>query len=134
MSSASPNRCATTNLGDPQFDGADINWVAVPGNTTSAPWMTTCCDPKPVHAYADGCGLWCEMDLAKEPHHDPVRLGATYFHCFNEHGRENRSEGGMWHYIPVKKDGDGSAAAGRAPSVIGAVVMSVLLMGMVLVG
>lgn len=127
-----PSRCSGIQQGTPEITG-DVNWIAVRGTNASVPWMTTCCDPHPVHSFAEGCWLWCEMDPDRQPSHDQARLANTYLDCFDEHGRENRSDGATWHYIPDKKDEDEGAAVGRAPSMLGLVV-SMMLVGMVLVG
>ncbi|KAK4448421.1 hypothetical protein QBC34DRAFT_407403 [Podospora aff. communis PSN243] len=38
----------------------DLNYVILPGNDSTAPWITECCAPNPVNQLG-GCYLWCEI-------------------------------------------------------------------------
>lgn len=38
----------------------DLNFVILPGNDSTAPWIVDCCEPNPVNLLG-GCYLWCEI-------------------------------------------------------------------------
>ncbi|KAK0620145.1 hypothetical protein B0T14DRAFT_388215, partial [Immersiella caudata] len=38
----------------------DLNFVILPGNDSTSPWVTDCCSPNPVNLLG-GCYLWCEI-------------------------------------------------------------------------
>ncbi|KAK0641380.1 hypothetical protein B0T16DRAFT_461452 [Cercophora newfieldiana] len=64
----------------------DLDFVILPGNDSTAPWMVNCCDPNPVNL-PGGCYLWCEIPKSQITTNSDGKKGNTMGQCMRMAGK-----------------------------------------------